>query len=160
MYPPARTSASTEPGLSRAHVRGVHPCRVMVGSFIGSQKFTVQQTLERKFMRYLTLPQARHAIARLRALAPCHSPAVLGPSSLTSGVAAMWPVHIALPAEPTHSPRVVRVGLCCSFAASTDPCRPVDPAPQDYHALLLNLLQQALRRVQREQVRPRGGPVR
>lgn len=31
-------------------------------SFIGSQKFTVQQTLERKFARYLTLPQDYHAL--------------------------------------------------------------------------------------------------
>lgn len=30
---------------------------MMVHSFISSQKFTVQQTLERKFSRYLTLPQ-------------------------------------------------------------------------------------------------------
>ncbi len=34
----------------------------MVQSFIGSQKFTVQQTLERKFARYLTLPQDYHAL--------------------------------------------------------------------------------------------------
>lgn len=35
---------------------------MMVGSFIGSQKFTVQQTLERKFSRYLTLPSDWHAL--------------------------------------------------------------------------------------------------
>lgn len=36
--------------------------RMMVHSFIGSQKFTVQQTLERKFSRYLTLPQDYHSL--------------------------------------------------------------------------------------------------
>ncbi|KAG2490802.1 hypothetical protein HYH03_010724 [Edaphochlamys debaryana] len=36
--------------------------KMMVQSFIGSQKFTVQQTLERKFARYLTLPQDYHAL--------------------------------------------------------------------------------------------------
>ncbi|GFR50357.1 hypothetical protein Agub_g12567 [Astrephomene gubernaculifera] len=36
--------------------------KMMVRSFIGSQKFTVQQTLERKFSRYLTLPQDYHAL--------------------------------------------------------------------------------------------------
>lgn len=35
---------------------------MMVQSFIGSQKFTVQQTLERKFSRYLTLPQDYHSL--------------------------------------------------------------------------------------------------
>lgn len=35
---------------------------MMVQSFIGSQKFTVQQTLERKFGRYLTLPQDYHSL--------------------------------------------------------------------------------------------------
>jgi hypothetical protein len=38
------------------------PYRMMVQSFIGSQKFTVQQTLERKFSRYLTLPQDYHSL--------------------------------------------------------------------------------------------------
>ncbi|KXZ41031.1 hypothetical protein GPECTOR_950g209 [Gonium pectorale] len=36
--------------------------KMMVHSFIGSQKFTVQQTLERKFARYLTLPADYHAL--------------------------------------------------------------------------------------------------
>ncbi|PNW80981.1 hypothetical protein CHLRE_07g338000v5 [Chlamydomonas reinhardtii] len=36
--------------------------KMMVHSFISSQKFTVQQTLERKFSRYLTLPQDYHAL--------------------------------------------------------------------------------------------------
>ncbi|GIL82869.1 hypothetical protein Vretimale_8368 [Volvox reticuliferus] len=36
--------------------------KMMVHSFIGSQKFTVQQTLERKFSRYLTLPQDYHSL--------------------------------------------------------------------------------------------------
>jgi DNA replication licensing factor MCM2 len=35
---------------------------MMVSSFIGSQKFTVQQTLERKFARYLTLPSDYFAL--------------------------------------------------------------------------------------------------
>lgn len=35
---------------------------MMVGSFIGSQKFTVQHTLERKFSRYLSLPSDWHAL--------------------------------------------------------------------------------------------------